>query len=85
MRRTSGCGPPRPQGWLAYTFSGLPTLPGIALHSSLSAHVERDWDTYVARADDGGLFADEREDIAALTLGLTRQRWRSSNGTALPR
>lgn len=70
----------RTQGFAGYTYRGLPTIPGIGLHPTLSAHVERDQDIYIRRRAPGELYADEREDLAALSLNLTRSRWRSSSG-----
>ena len=73
----------RTQGWLSYTFRGLPTIAGIGLHPTVSALVERDWDEYVPRQAPGEPYIDEREDVAALLLDLTRARWRSTSGIGI--
>ena len=73
----------RNQGWLSYTFRGLHTIAGIGLHPTLSAILERDWDEYVPRTEPGEPYIDEREDVAALLLDLTRARWRSTSGAGI--
>ncbi|MBR9989975.1 MAG: PD40 domain-containing protein, partial [Gemmatimonadetes bacterium] len=70
----------RTQGGLSYTFHGLPTIPGVNLHPALSARIDRDWDTYFPASGPGEPYADEREDLAALSLDLVRARWRSTSG-----
>jgi hypothetical protein len=76
-------GAARTQGWFGYTFRGLPTIPAIGLHPTLSAIVERDWGTFFPRSGPGEPYADEREDVAALSLDLTRARWRSTGGIGI--
>lgn len=73
----------RSQGGLGYTFLGLPTIPGVGLHPTLSLRIQRDWDTFFPRAEPDAPYANEREDIGSLTLGLVRARWRSTAGLAL--
>lgn len=73
----------RTQGLLGYAYRGLPTIPGIGLHPTLGAFVAREWDEFFRSADPDGPYADEREDVAALTLGLTRPRWRVTTGFGL--
>jgi Tol biopolymer transport system component len=73
----------RSQGGLGYTFRGLPTIPGAGLHPTLSLRIQRNWDTFFPRAEPDEPYADEREDIGALTLGLVRSRWRTTSGVAL--
>jgi len=73
----------RSQGGFGYTFLGLPTIAGVGLHPTLSLRLQRDWDTFFPRAEADAPYADEREDIGALTLGLVRSRWRSATGLAL--
>jgi Tol biopolymer transport system component len=71
----------RTEGELAYTFRGLPTIPRIGLHPALSAGVQREWD--VLFSDTAGRRIEEREDIAALTLSLSRPRFRTRIGASL--
>ena len=73
----------RTQGWLSYTFRGLPTIAGLGLHPTVSALVERDWDEYVPRVQPGEPYIDEREDVAAVQLDLIRARWRSTSGIGI--
>jgi hypothetical protein len=73
----------RSEGTFGYSFHGLPTIRGLGLHPTLGLRILRDWDSYFPRAAPDEPYAAEREDIGALTLGLTRSRWRSTSGIAL--
>jgi Tol biopolymer transport system component len=73
----------RTQGWLGYTFRGLPTIAGLGLHPAVSVVVERDWDTAFPRTAPDEPYVDEREDVAALALDLIRARWRSTSGVSI--
>jgi hypothetical protein len=65
----------RTEGQLAYTFRGLPTVRHIGVHPSVTLGLVRDWD--VLFRDDNDRRIEEREDRAAVTLGLTRPRFRT--------
>jgi hypothetical protein len=73
----------RTQGSLGYTFRGFPTIAAIGAHPTMSAIVRRDWDTYFPRSAPDEPYVDEREDVAALALDLTRARWRTTSGVGI--
>jgi Tol biopolymer transport system component len=73
----------RSRGQVSYTYRGLPELRALHVHPSITLAAAREWDQILARAAAGEPFADEREDVAAIALGLTRQRWRSAGGAAV--
>jgi hypothetical protein len=72
----------RIQGGFGYTYRGLPTIRRLDLHPTLSLSLDRVWD--VAASDPASLrFVDEREDRAALGLGLSHVRFRTSVGGSM--
>ncbi|HSJ06948.1 MAG TPA: hypothetical protein VK936_09605 [Longimicrobiales bacterium] len=72
----------RSQGRFSYTFRGLPTLPALGLHPSVTLAAARYWDV-IASSTAQQRFIDEREDQVALGVGLVRPRFRTSLGGSL--
>jgi hypothetical protein len=72
----------RTAGAAGYSWRGLPAVRALGVHPSLGVRVQRDWDE-VVRDEEGGRFADEREDRAEFTLALTRLRMRRAAGLAV--
>lgn len=71
----------RTEGILGYTFRGLPTVPGLGAHPTLSLNARRDWD--VLLSDTLGRRIEEREDVGAVTLGLSRTRFRMRTAASI--
>lgn len=72
----------RIQGGLGYTYRGLPTIRRLNLHPTFSLLLDRAWDV-AARDRAAGRFVDEREDRAALGLGLSHVRFRTAVGGSM--
>lgn len=72
----------RAQGRIGYTFRGIPTIQPLELHPTLSLGLNREWDV-IASDRARQRFVDEREDLAAVTLGLNRVRFRSAAGAGI--
>jgi hypothetical protein len=72
----------RTVGALSYVYRGLPPIRALGVHPTISAVVDRYWDELL-EIDSLDFRLDEREDRAAVGVGLTHVRWRMNTGLSV--